>query len=101
MKRALVLALLLAACGDGDKKTPDGGMQPTPDGMPDAPGEQLRYLRADLDRMVNGEMTTLTSYVIDLVTNGTSSTEQPRPYSEFSSLPDPDTANAAAYSSLF
>ncbi len=85
MKRALVLALLLAACGDGDKKTPDGGMQPTPDGMPDAPGE----------------MTTLTSYVIDLVTNGTSSTEQPRPYSEFSSLPDPDTANAAAYSSLF
>lgn len=87
MKRGwIVLALLLAACGDSDKKpTPDSGMQPSPDAMVDA----------------GGEMATLTSYVIDLITNGTSSTVQPRPYSEFQSLPDPDTGNATAYSSLF
>jgi hypothetical protein len=82
---AIVLALLLAACGDGDKKTPDAGMQPMADASPDAPGETA----------------TLTSYVIDMITNGTSGTAAARPFSEFQALPDPDTANAAAYSSLF
>jgi hypothetical protein len=45
---------------------------------------------------------TLTSYVIDLINNHTSD-PTPRPYSEFSSLPDPDgdTNNTAAYGSLF
>jgi hypothetical protein len=44
---------------------------------------------------------TLTSYVIDLVQHHTSATEQPRPYSEFSSLPDPDLNNGSAYAPLF
>ena len=47
--------------------------------------------------------TTLTSYVKDLVTNQTTATALPRPYSEFGTLPDPDgdTNNGSAYSSLF
>ena len=85
MKPALALVLLLAACGDSDKKIPDGGMQPTPDSIADAPPEEV----------------TLTSYVIDLITNSTTATAQARPYSEFSMLPDPDTENPAAYSTLF
>jgi hypothetical protein len=45
---------------------------------------------------------TLTSYVIDLINNHTSD-PTPRPYAEFSTLPDPDgdTNNTAAYGSLF
>jgi len=45
---------------------------------------------------------TLTSYVIDLVTNH-SSDPAPAPYSAFGALPDPDGSNnnTGAYSSLF
>ena len=87
MRIAIALALVLAACGDdGPSKQPmpDSGGMP-PDAMGDAPP---------------GEMT-FTSYVIDLVTNGTSGMAQPRPYSEFAMLPDPDTSNASAYATLF
>ena len=45
---------------------------------------------------------TLTAYVIDLVQNHTDD-PTPAPYSDFSSLPDPDGSanNTAAYASLF
>lgn len=86
MKRVLALLVVVAACGDGKKSDmPDSGMQPTPDAMADAPG---------------GE-TTFTSYVIDLITNQTNGSTQPRPYAEFATLPDPDTGNSSAYQSLF
>lgn len=84
MRIAIVLVAALAcACGDdGPSKTPDAGTEG--DAMPDA-----------------GEDPTFTSYVIDLITNGTSGTESARPYAEFESLPDPDGNNADAYQSLF
>lgn len=85
-KLALVLLVALAGCGDdAPTKMPDGGMDP--DGMTDGGTEEM----------------TLTSYVKDLVLNQTTSTAMPRPYSEFSSLPDPDgdANNGSAYSSLF
>jgi hypothetical protein len=44
---------------------------------------------------------TLTSYVIDLVQHHTTATDAPRPYSEFSSLNDPDGSNGSAYAPLF
>jgi hypothetical protein len=46
---------------------------------------------------------TLTAFVIDLVTNHTTATELPQPYSAFSTLADPDATNnnLAAYQSLF
>ena len=87
MKRiALALLVVAAACGDDDPRVvkPDG-MQPEPDAMVDAPVEEV----------------TLTSYVIDLITSSTSGMTQPRAYSEFATLPDPDTENLTAYQSLF
>jgi hypothetical protein len=76
----IVLAVVLAACGnDNPTLAPDAPIQP------DAP-------------VVN---VTFTSFVIDLVKNQTADTTQPKPYSDFSTLPDPDSNNAAAYTSLF
>lgn len=87
MRIAIALVLLAAACGDGKHKPgmPDSGMEPSVDAMADAPVEQV----------------TFTSYVIDMVTNGTNSTTQARPFAEFATLPDPDLDNATAYQSLF
>jgi hypothetical protein len=88
---ALVLAVLaLAACGnDHPTVTPDGS-GPTAD----APN-------SGSDGGMMSE--TLTAFVIDLVMNHTTATEQPQPYSAFSALPDPDGSanNTAAYQSLF
>lgn len=84
MKFALALLVALAACGDDSPtKPPDAG----PDGMTDGGMMEM----------------TLTSYVKDLILNQTTATGAPKPYSEFSSLPDPDgdTNNRSAYSSLF
>jgi hypothetical protein len=82
----VLLIALVAACGDDNQKMPaDAGSDVMPDAMPDAPMPAV----------------TLTSYVIDLVQHHTVSTEQPRPYSEFSSLPDPDGNNGSAYAPLF
>ena len=87
MKIAIALLLAVAACGDGKPTlAPDSGMEPpAPDAMADASIAEV----------------TFTSYVIDMVTNGTSGLAQPRPYSEFGALPDLDLANPTAYSSLF
>ncbi|HSN29257.1 MAG TPA: hypothetical protein VLT45_23370 [Kofleriaceae bacterium] len=84
MKRALLLMLALAACGDDhlEKAPIDGG---TDTAMPDAPMTPA----------------TLTSYVIDLVQHHTTATDTPRPYSDFQSLPDPDATNGSAYAPLF
>jgi hypothetical protein len=80
VKRLAILIALVAACGDDHAKMPaDAGSVPDA-AMPEA---------------------TLTSYVIDLVLHHTSDTDAPRPYSEFGSLPDPDTNNGSAYAPLF
>lgn len=87
-KLAVALVLVLASACHSDEKpmlAPDSGTEPTPDAMVDAPTPEA----------------TLTSYVIDLITNQTSGTTQARPYSEFATLPDPDTGNTTAYQSLF
>ncbi|MGE5180801.1 MAG: hypothetical protein ACM31C_02005 [Acidobacteriota bacterium] len=84
--KTVVIALLLAACGGGHgKPMPDTPPQPMPDAMPDAPPQPA----------------TLTSYVIDLVQHQTADDTAPKPYSEFSALPDPDTMNGSAYAPLF
>ena len=85
MKTLVLLVALVAACGDGShKQQPDAGA--TPDApMADAPMPPE----------------TLTSYVIDLVQHHTSATDTARPYSEFSSLNDPDGSNGSAYAPLF
>ena len=92
MKRfALVLVVALAACGnDHPTVTPDGS-GPTAD-APNSGGSDGGMMPE-----------TLTAFVVDLVTNHTTATELPQPYSAFSSLPDPDGSanNTAAYQSLF
>jgi hypothetical protein len=84
---SVALVLVLAACGDGKKPAAlDSGMdQPQVDAMIDAPIDEV----------------TFTSYVIDMITNGTSNMTPPRPYAEFATLPDLDLANPAAYQTLF
>ena len=84
--KSLVLSLaaavaMLGACGDDNPTLAPDSSNP----MPDAPNPQA----------------TFTSYVIDLVMNQTSDTTTARAYSEFEGLPDPDSDNATAYSSLF
>jgi hypothetical protein len=78
----------LAACG-GD----DGGSitdAPNPD------GDQTDAMDPDAPPAA-----TLTTFVIDLVTNQTAGNTDPRPYLDFSTLPDPDGNNPTAYGSLF
>jgi hypothetical protein len=84
---ALALAAaLVGACGD------DGGGHPDVDGSIDSP------IDADIDAPPPA---TFTSYVIDLVQNQTADNTDPKPYSEFSGLNDPDQDNPAAYAVLF
>ena len=87
MRRLALLVVLATACGDGGhKQQPDAGATPdAPMPMPDAPMPPE----------------TLTSYVIDLVQHHTTGTDTSRPYSEFSSLDDPDGSNGSAYAPLF
>jgi len=81
--RGLALALFVtAACGD------DGGTPVTPD--------------AAVDAGIDAPPTaTFTSFVLDLVGNQTSATAEPRPFEDFSTLPDPDQDNPNAYEALF
>jgi hypothetical protein len=93
--KRLVLAALLAAaaCGGNNNGPGQDAPPPPPPGSDANPGSDAPPPPA----------ATLTSYVIDLVTNHTTATELPRPFSEFASLPDPDGANnnLTAYQSLF
>jgi hypothetical protein len=87
---ALAAALALGACGgDDDPAMPDAPAAPDAPGQPDA----------GPDAAMPPE--TLTTYVIDLIENGTADTTDPRPFAEFSTLPDPDVDNPNAYDSLF
>jgi hypothetical protein len=80
----LAVAVLAAACGDDNPSlaNPDGNGPGSDGGGPNA---------------------TLTSYVIDLVMNHTTATDMPKPYTDFSTLPDPDgdMNNGSAYAPLF
>jgi hypothetical protein len=93
--KRLVLAALLAAaaCGGNNNGPGQDAPPPPPPGSDANPGSDAPPPPA----------ATLTSYVIDLVTNHTTATELPRPFTEFASLPDPDGANnnLTAYQSLF
>jgi hypothetical protein len=93
--KRLVLAALLAAaaCGGNNNGPGQDAPPPPPPGSDANPGSDAPPPPA----------ATLTLYVIDLVTNHTTATELPRPFSEFASLPDPDGANnnLTAYQSLF
>ncbi len=85
---AALLAAGLAACGD------DEGGSVTDAPNPD--GNQTDAMDTDAPPAA-----TLTTFVIDLVTNQTAGNTHPRPYLDFSTLPDPDGNNPAAYGSLF
>jgi hypothetical protein len=89
----LLAAAALAACGNNNPTLNQDGPGPTADAPNHGSGGS------------DGGMTpeTLTAFVIDLITNHTSATELPQPYSAFSSLPDPDGSanNLAAYQALF
>jgi hypothetical protein len=80
----LVLVAALAACGDDIRQQPggDGGGSDGSDAQPPA---------------------TLTTFVIDLIKNQTADNTAPRPFADFSTLPDPDgdNNNVDAYKSLF
>jgi hypothetical protein len=77
----LALVIGLAACGPDDHLSVRDGGAGSDAGPPSA---------------------TLTTYVKDLIENHTMD-QAPRPYAEFSGLPDPDGAsnNTTAYGSLF
>jgi hypothetical protein len=87
----LALGLAAVACGDDGNTTPDAPKPPIDGTMIDAP-------------MIDAPPApvTLTSYVIDLITNHTDN-GPPRAFTDFSTLMDPDQTNnnLAAYASLF
>lgn len=85
---AAALSLVLAACGDDEGG--DGTDGPRPD------ADNTDAMDVDAPPAV-----TLTTFVIDLVQNQTAGNTNPRAYADFSTLPDPDTNNPAAYNALF
>jgi hypothetical protein len=91
---AVLFVLVAAACGDNNNnnKTPADSTTPPGDGS-NTPGDGSNVQPA----------ATLTSYVVDLVLNHTTTPEEARAYDEFKALPDPDgdTNNGSAYNSLF
>lgn len=83
----LALTLVAGACGDdsGDGAATDGRPDSQPDALaPDAP-----------------VAVTFTAFVVDLVQNQSAATTDPRPFADFATLDDPDSANPAAYAALF
>ena len=98
MKRLVLAALVAAAaCGGNNNNGQDATPPPLP-GSDANPGSG-----SDGGPPPPPPAQTMTAYVIDLVTNHTTATDLPRPYAEFSTLADPDSAmnNLAAYQSLF
>jgi hypothetical protein len=83
VKLALSLLIALAACGDNNKGPTDGAGVGSDSGV--------------------GPNANLTTYVTDLVLNHTTATDVSKPYTDFSTLPDPDgdSNNGSAYSALF
>jgi hypothetical protein len=80
----LSIAAFAGACGDDEQAQPDGSVDPI-DAPVDAPPATA----------------TFTSFTIDLIANQTANTTEPKPFADFSALPDPDQDNATAYASLF
>lgn len=82
--RWLALAAVLATMGCGD----DGGNNDPTD--------------AAVDSAIDAPpAATFTSFVLDLVQNQTAANTDPKPFADFSSLPDPDKDNPNAYEALF
>ncbi len=81
---ALAAMVATAACGDNNTNTTpvDAATTDTPD--IDAP-----------------PAVTYTSYVLDLIVNQTAGNTDPKPFADFSALPDPDADNPNAYEALF
>jgi hypothetical protein len=90
---AVLFVLVAAACGDN-------GNHQTPADSPTTPGDGSN---TPGDGSNVQPPATLTSYVVDLVLNHTTTLEEARAYDEFKALPDPDgdLNNGSAYSSLF
>lgn len=97
MKRLVLAALVAAAACGGNNNNGQDAAPPPPPGSDANPGSDAGNPPPPPPAQ------TLTAYVIDLVTNHTTATDLPRPYAEFSTLADPDSAmnNLAAYQSLF
>jgi hypothetical protein len=89
---AVLFVLVAAACGDNGNNQPPADSPTTPGDGSNTPGDGSNVPAA-----------TLTSYVMDLVVNHTTTPEEARAYDEFKALPDPDgdANNGSAYSSLF
>jgi len=97
VKRLVLAALVAAAACGGNNNNGQDAAPPPPPGSDANPGSDAGNPPPPPPAQ------TLTAYVIDLVTNHTTATDLPRPYAEFSTLADPDSAmnNLAAYQSLF
>ncbi len=82
--RWLALASLLATAACGDDVDPQVNPDAAVDAGIDAP-----------------PTATLTSFVLDLITNQTAANTDPKAFEDFSTLPDPDQDNVNAYEALF
>lgn len=90
--RLLLVLVIAGAAACGDNNGGDGNV----DGNnPDAP------VNPDAPNPDAPPPATFTTYVIDLVENQTAGNTDPRPFTEFSDLDDPDLDNPAAYEPLF
>jgi hypothetical protein len=87
VRRAAIAIALAALCACGDDIRPQNG-----GGSDSGPGSDAPPVEV-----------TLTTFVIDLVTNQTADNTEPKPFSDFSALPDPDGSNnnVDAYKPLF
>jgi hypothetical protein len=85
------LALVAGACGDNKGNTTTTDAAVSLDAGTDAP--------MGIDAGIDAN--TFTTFVKDQIVNHTAGNTEPVPYATFSTLPDPDQTNPAAYNSLF